>query len=77
MNINFVQVDETHIIEVTPEWDYFPRRLVQPKWSHLLEGWGLYKNGNKSRKFRTERGARQFLATADTTRRYLVGGYAR
>ncbi len=76
MNIQYIQVDETHIIEVTPQGEYIPRRLVNQEWKDILEGWGLYKNGNKSKKFRTEKGARTFLETADGERRYLVCGYA-
>ena len=77
MDIQHIQVEETHLIEVTPEGEYFPRRLVNQQWRDLLEGWGLYKDGNKSKKFRTEHRARLFLETADVERRYLVGGYER
>lgn len=61
MNIRYITVDNEHIIEVTQQ-GFYPRQLVAPQWRERLEGWGFYKRGNESRKFRTEKGARAFLA---------------
>jgi len=76
MNIKYIEVDATHIIEVS-EGLYFPRRLVNAQLRDHLEGWGLYRSGRQPKCFKTEQGARTFLATADQERRYLVSGYAR
>lgn len=62
MNATHIKVDEIHRIEVMPSGNHYPQRLVNPQWKECAEGWGYYKTGRQSRYFRTEPGARRFLA---------------
>jgi len=60
--IRYIQVDETHKIEVMPSGNFYPQQLVNPQWKEHYEGWGYYKTGNQQKHFKTEVGAHKFLA---------------
>lgn len=62
VTITYIQIDETHRIELMPSGNYYPQYLT----SMYLSGEGpkfyaYYKKGNKQRSFRSEKGARNFL----------------
>lgn len=63
-NISFIEVDHTHIIEATPEGNYYPRHLVNPQWKDNLYGWGFYIKGNHAKMYRSEGRARAFIAAS-------------
>ncbi len=60
--IIYIEIDETHRIEVMPSGNHYPQHLVVPAWKDTNEGWGYYKTGNQARKFANEKNARAFLA---------------
>jgi hypothetical protein len=74
--IEYIQVDETHRIEIMPSGNYYPQHLINPAWKDHYEGWGYYKVGCNNKKFRSEKGARTFLAKSGNAS-YLKGGYGR
>ena len=62
--ITYIEVDETHRIEVMPSGNHYPQSLVNPAWRYFTEGWSYYrKGGNRQHRFKTEQGARKFLAS--------------
>ncbi len=76
MNIEHIQVDETHRIEIMPSGNHYPQYLINPAWKSHPEGWGYYKVGNKSKSYKSEKSTRTFLAKSGNAS-YLKGGYGR
>lgn len=56
--MQYIQVDETHRIEITPSRNFYPQYR-----SNVEGGYSYYKKGNKQKKFGTEAGAHRFLLT--------------
>lgn len=57
-SIRYIEVDETHRIEVMPSGNFYPQRASQNS-----RGWSYYwASRNLHKGFRTEDGARKFLS---------------
>lgn len=62
-DIKYIEVDGTHRIEVMPSGNHYPQVLAHPEIRDYSEGWNYWRTGNQQKHFKTEQGARKFLAS--------------
>ena len=61
-DIRYITINETYRIEVMPSGGFYPQHVVNPQLTGAYR-WGYSKIGNKQRCFKTEKGARTFIAS--------------
>lgn len=59
-NITYINIDETHRIEVMPSGNYYPQYTFQ--YGKDATMWAYYRKSNTHKHFKTEAGARKFVA---------------
>lgn len=62
-DIKYIEVTGTTRIEVMPSGNHYPQHLSHPELIGYTEAWSYWRTGNQQKHFKTEAGARKFLAS--------------